>query len=110
MGDSGLSWWQFWLLNLLALGALLLLFANLVLGARNRVAQLEVEAQRIAVERGMRLRELNRELTAALARVAEDTGDRRLQAMLAARGVPISSRTRSSGTPGSGAVPHGEGR
>lgn len=84
-----LTKWQFWLLTVMAAGALLLVAANMYRFADNRKTQFEVAQRNQYIQQTVALEALNREIVTALAQLAVRGPDEQIRAMLSTLGLSV---------------------
>lgn len=82
--------WQFSILVLLGVAALLLAFGNGVLFTQNRAGQAEVNARQQYLQQTVSLEGLYRDIVKALAELAVKNNDQQLLQMLGAQGINVS--------------------
>ena len=85
-----LSKWQFNLLTVLGIAALLLVIANLVLSTLNRNGQIALNQQQAFIQQTVPLEGLYRDILKALAEMAVKSNDRQVLDMLSAQGLSVS--------------------
>lgn len=92
---------QFWLLTVMAAGALLLVAANMYRFADNRKTQFEVAQRGQYIQQTVALEALNREIVTALAQLAVRGPDEQIRAMLSTLGLSVteSPAQAPAGTP-----------
>jgi glucose uptake protein GlcU len=82
--------WQYSLLNVIGVLALLLVLANAVLFTQNRDAQQQVSARQQYLQQTTALEGLYRDIVKALAELAIKSNDAQLLQMLASQGINVS--------------------
>jgi len=82
--------WQYSLLNVIGVLALLLVLANAVLFTQNRDAQQQVNARQQYLQQTTALEGLYRDIVKALAELAIKSNDAQLLQMLASQGINVS--------------------
>lgn len=78
---------QFWLLNGIAVVALVLVLTNISLFLSNRSAQAEVNARQQYINDSIKLNRLSNQLIQSLANLSAQTKDDKIKDLLAAHGI-----------------------
>lgn len=99
-----LSTRQFWLLNLLAGAALLLVVVEIALALDNRGTRYEVSQRQQFINDSVQFSRLNSQLIQAIAEVSARTGDESLRSLLAAQGISYTVSSPSSNGSSSGGL------
>jgi len=88
--------WQFNLLTVLGVAALLLVLANALLFTQNRSAQGALSQRQLFVQQTVPLEGLYRDIVKALAEMAVKGNDRQVLNMLAAQGLSVTVNSPSA--------------
>ena len=86
-----LTTWQYRLLTMLGIAALLLVIVNATLFTLNRTKQLEVNGRQQFVQQSVQLEGLYRDIVKALAELAVKGNDTQILQMLTAQGISVTS-------------------
>ena len=84
-----LKTWQFWMLTVMALLAVVFVVANAMLFTSNRTAQAEVAGRQDYIQKSVQFEGLYREIVKALADLSIRNQDQELRNLLAARGIAV---------------------
>jgi predicted nucleic acid-binding Zn ribbon protein len=90
---------EFWLLTVLAAGALVLALVNMFMFSQNRETQGEVNSRAQYIQQSVQLDGLYREMVKALADLAVRTNDKQIGDLLAAHGISVTVGPAASAPP-----------
>jgi len=94
-----LSRWQFNLVTFLAVATLLLVISNMVLFARNRAQQTEVNGRQLYIQQTAQLEGIYQQLIRAVAELAARNNDAALGAVLTKQGITFNLTPSSTAAP-----------
>ena len=80
---------QFWMLCAISLAVLVLVIANVFLFRNNARLQQEINERQVYIQQSLQLEGLYRDMVRALAELAVQNKDERLQALLGAQGFSV---------------------
>lgn len=80
---------QYWLLSILAVVSLALVIVNMELTNVNQAQQREVASRNRTLQQGVQLENVYQQIARALANLAAQSKDEKLQAMLAKQGIDV---------------------
>lgn len=89
---------QFWVLNIIAVLALVLVAGNISLFLSNRAAQSEVNARQQYINDSIKLSRLSNQLIQSLANLSAQTGDGQIKELLAAHGIQFNVNSPAATT------------
>lgn len=91
--NRSLSGAQFWVLNVIAVLALVLVATNISLFLSNRAAQSEVNARQQYINDSIKLNRLSNQLIQSLANLSAQTSDGEIKDLLAAHGIQFNANS-----------------